>query len=56
MTFVRRVLFLALFALAVYGQPTFRPEVPKVWDDAALAEWATPLAGLNLRPTAHQRA
>ena len=29
----------------------FLPEIPRVWDDAALAEWATPLAGLNLRPT-----
>ena len=50
MSFVRRGLFFALFASAVYGQPTFRPEIPKVWDDAALAEWATPVAGLNLRP------
>ena len=29
----------------------FRPEIPVVWDEAALAEWATPLAGLNARPT-----
>jgi len=27
------------------------PEIPKVWDEAALADWVTPLAGLNLRPT-----
>ncbi len=26
------------------------PRVPKVWDEKALAEWATPVAGLNLRP------
>ena len=50
MSFVGAGLFFALFASAVYGQPTFRPEIPKVWDDAALAEWATPVAGLNLRP------
>ena len=25
--------------------------VPKLWDDAALAEWATPLAGLGVPPT-----
>ncbi|HEV8392748.1 MAG TPA: di-heme oxidoredictase family protein [Vicinamibacterales bacterium] len=25
--------------------------VPRVWYEAALAEWATPLAGLNVRPT-----
>jgi mono/diheme cytochrome c family protein len=29
---------------------TWRPEIPKVWDDAALADWITPVAGLNLRP------
>jgi len=33
------------------GKPAFRPVVPKTWDDAALADWATPVAGLNLRPT-----
>ena len=27
------------------------PGIPKVWDDAALADWATPVAGLNVRPT-----
>lgn len=27
------------------------PPVPVVWDDAALAEWATPVAGLNVRPS-----
>jgi hypothetical protein len=25
--------------------------VPWIWDDAALAEWATPVAGLNTRPS-----
>jgi hypothetical protein len=29
----------------------FRRNVPKVWDEAALSDWATPLAGLNARPT-----
>ncbi len=29
----------------------FRPNIPKTWDDAALADWATPVAGLNVRPT-----
>ena len=28
-----------------------RPEIPMPWDEAALAEWATPVAGLNARPT-----
>src|SRR5262249_53863250 len=27
------------------------PTIPKVWDEAALADWVTPLAGLNVRPT-----
>src|SRR5437762_852678 len=25
-------------------------ETPKTWDDRALADWATPVAGLNVRP------
>ena len=29
----------------------WKPDIPKVWDEAALADWATPVAGLNLRPT-----
>jgi mono/diheme cytochrome c family protein len=32
-------------------QPDWTPEIPRVWDEAALSEWATPLAGLNVRPT-----
>lgn len=31
------------------GAP-FSPNIPKVWDEAALAEWETPVAGLNQRP------
>ena len=27
------------------------PRVPRVWDESALENWATPLAGLNERPT-----
>jgi hypothetical protein len=27
------------------------PEIPKTWDEAALADWPTPIAGLNVRPT-----
>src|SRR5258708_21096710 len=26
-------------------------DIPKTWDEAALADWATPVAGLNVRPT-----
>src|SRR6185369_15645442 len=28
----------------------FHPEIPKVWDEQALATWVTPVAGLNVRP------
>lgn len=27
------------------------PEIPRTWDESALAGWPTPLAGLNARPT-----
>jgi hypothetical protein len=27
------------------------PTIPKVWDETALADWATPIAALNVRPT-----
>lgn len=38
--------------LSTWSQSTeYRPAIPKTWDEAALAEWATPVAGLNLRPT-----
>ena len=30
---------------------SFRPVIPKVWDEAALDGWATPIAALNVRPT-----
>ena len=28
-------------------------QAPKTWDAKALADWATPVAGLNLRPGHH---
>jgi hypothetical protein len=46
---VLRLGLLATFSAAVAAQaPT---AVPRIWDDAALADWATPVAGLNLRPS-----
>ena len=30
--------------------------VPRIWDDAALADWATPVAGLNVRPSNYTSA
>jgi mono/diheme cytochrome c family protein len=32
------------------AQSRFRPAIPKTWNEAELAEWATPVAGLNVRP------
>ena len=31
--------------------PHRKPEIPTTWDESALADWATPIAGLNVRPT-----
>ena len=30
--------------------------VPRIWDDGALADWATPVAGLNARPAHYSGA
>ena len=44
------------FLVAVWGASLLRPQpsadaaVPKTWDETALADWATPLEGLNVRP------
>lgn len=40
-----------LGASLLWGQTAYHPDIPRVWDDDALADWATPLAGLNGRPT-----
>jgi hypothetical protein len=40
-----------LHAPALSAQSAFKPVIPRVWDDVALADWATPVAGLNVRPT-----
>jgi hypothetical protein len=39
-----------LFAAALSAQAASKPAIPKVWDDIALADWATPVATLNVRP------
>jgi hypothetical protein len=44
---------LVLTASLVLGQVKLaqpRREIPRVWDERALAGWATPVAGLNVRP------
>jgi hypothetical protein len=40
-----------LLFLVVTQQFGQAPQVPKVWDQAALADWATPIAGLGVRPS-----
>jgi hypothetical protein len=45
------LLLCSSLAPAADNEKTGKPHIPKVWDDAALADWATPLAGLNVRPT-----
>ena len=46
---VLRLGLLAAFSAALVAQVP--PEVPRIWNDAALADWATPVAGLNVRPS-----
>jgi mono/diheme cytochrome c family protein len=45
------VLAVAVAAAAYRANHVWRPNVPRVWDEAALAGWATPLAGLGEAPT-----
>ncbi len=43
--------FIAVMGVSMlWAQYTFKPSIPKVWDDAELATWATPVAGLNVPP------
>ena len=45
------VLAVALRSSILWSQSAFRPTIPKPWDQVALADWATPVAGINVRPT-----
>ena len=38
-------------AAAQADSKAWTPDIPKTWDEAALVDWATPVAGLNVRPT-----
>jgi hypothetical protein len=38
-------------SLHIGGTASAAPKIPKAWDEPALADWATPIAGLNVRPT-----
>jgi hypothetical protein len=44
------VLACLVASLTLGSQSGFRPEIPKVWDEVALADWVTPIVGLNVRP------
>jgi hypothetical protein len=45
------VFFLAAQRATAQPAPSSKPVIPRVWDEAELAGWATPVAGLNVRPT-----
>lgn len=42
--------FFLLALGAAFGQPGAYVQPPRFWNDRDLAEWATPVAGLNRRP------
>jgi len=42
---------LLLACPAAYAQGSFKPAIPRTWEEKALADWATPLASLKVRPT-----
>ena len=51
---VPRLALLAVFSVALMAQtPT---QIPRIWDDAALMNWATPIAALNVRPAHYSSA
>ena len=55
MTRVPAVAFAA--AVGIYTVVTAQVmTAPRIWDDAALADWATPVAGLNVRPSHYSSA
>jgi mono/diheme cytochrome c family protein len=45
-----RAWILLVAVVPLLAQEPFDPEIPRTWDEAALEDWATPLAGLNARP------
>lgn len=48
---IRAVALLAAAANLLGCDRGWSPDVPRVWDEQALADWATPLVGLDERPT-----
>jgi cytochrome c peroxidase len=48
----RRSRFIGLLALAAPAIAQQKPvDVPRIWDDSALEDWATPIAALGIRPS-----
>jgi len=48
---IASILFASAVAFAADDAKRWLPDIPKVWDEAALENWMTPLVGLNVRPT-----
>ncbi len=44
------VLLLSALASGADDANRWTPDIPRVWDEAALRDWVTPLAGLHARP------
>jgi hypothetical protein len=47
---VRRLLIASCLAFAFLTAASMQPRAPVIWDEAALADWATPIAALRVRP------
>src|SRR6266540_3409664 len=57
MNAARAVVQLGLLAVFSAALPAQAPTTaPRIWDDAALEDWATPVATLNLRPAHYSSA
>ena len=47
----RRIVLASSLLLALRATAITDNDVPTIWDGAALEDWATPVATLNVRPT-----
>ena len=47
---LRRLLITSCLAFAFLTAVKTQTRAPMIWDDAALADWATPIAALQIRP------
>src|SRR5690242_235967 len=45
------IILLSWLASAADQSENWVPNIPTVWDESALSDWPTPVAGLNIRPT-----